>query len=93
MAKTLIVFSVLMSVLLITSLFGNFVFAQNTKIKTISKNDEKKNTSDKAKAFADVLRKKILEKYHNDYKSKKEDSKKQIALDAKKKLDSKKLSK
>lgn len=92
MPKALIIFSVLMSVLLITSYSSNFVFAQsNTKIKNIS-NDDKKNPS-KAKAFADEMRKKILEKYHNDYKSKKLDSKKQIALEAKKKLDSKKYSK
>ncbi|WP_100181732.1 hypothetical protein [Candidatus Nitrosotenuis aquarius] len=92
MPKSLIVFSVLMSVLLITSYSSNFVFAQsNTKIKNIS-SDDKKNTS-KAKVFADEMRKKVLEKYHNDYKSKKLDSKKQIALEAKKKLDSKKYSK
>lgn len=92
MPKALIIFSVLMSVLLITSYSSNFVFAQsNTKIKNVS-NDDKKNPS-KAKAFADEMRKKILEKYHNDYKSKKLDSKKQIALEAKKKLDSKKYSK
>jgi len=81
-----------MSVLLITSYSSNFVFAQsNTKIKSVT-SDDKKNTS-KAKAFADEMRKKILEKYHDDYKSKKADSKKQIALEAKKKLDSKKYSK
>lgn len=92
MPKSLIVFSVLMSVLLITSYSSNFVFAQSkTKIKNIS-SDDKKNTS-KAKVFADEMRKKVLEKYHNDYKSKKLDSKKQIALEAKKKLDSKKYSK
>ncbi|MBM3904392.1 MAG: hypothetical protein FJ357_04600 [Thaumarchaeota archaeon] len=92
MSKTLVIFSVLMSVLLITSYSSNFVFAQsNTKIKSVT-SDDKKNTS-KAKAFADEMRKKILEKYHDDYKSKKADSKKQIALEAKKKLDSKKYSK
>lgn len=87
MTKTLIVFSILMSVLLITALSGNFVFAQTGKIKTSVVN-EKKSTDSKAKAFAEEMRKKVLEKFHNDYKSKKEDSKKQIALEAKKKLDS-----
>jgi hypothetical protein len=92
MPKTLIVFSVLMSVLLITSYSSNFVFAQSsTKIKNIA-SDDKKNIN-KAKAFADEMRKKVLEKYHDDYKSKKLDSKKQIALEAKKKLDFKKYSK
>ena len=88
------IFSIVMSVLLITSLSSNFAFAQTSiKIKTVAMNDQKKISSDKAKAFADEMRKKVLEKFHNDYKSKKEDSKKQIALEAKKKLDSTKYSK
>lgn len=94
MSKTLVVFSVVLSVLLIAGVSGNFVSAQTGKIKPVYINEEKKKTNDKAKAFADEMRKKVLEKYHNDYKSKKQDSKKQIALDAKKKLNSsKKLTK
>jgi len=88
------IFSIVMSVLLITSLSSNFAFAQTgTKIKTVAMNDQKKISGDKAKAFADEMRKKVLERFHNDYKSKKEDSKKQIALEAKKKMDSAKSSK
>lgn len=93
MSKTLVVFSAVLSVLLIMSMSSNFAFAQTGKIKLVAANEEKKKTSDMAKVFAEEMRKKVLEKYHNDYKSKKYDSKKQIALDAKKKLDSKKLTK
>jgi formate-dependent nitrite reductase cytochrome c552 subunit len=94
MSKSIVAFSIVLSVLLIMGVSSNFAFAQNGKIKLVAANEEKKKTVDKAKAFAEEMRKKVLEKYHNDYKSKKEDSKKQIALDAKKKLSSsKKLTK
>jgi formate-dependent nitrite reductase cytochrome c552 subunit len=94
MSKTLVAFSIVLSVLLIMGVSSNFVFAQTGKIKLVAANEEKKKTAEQAKAFAEEMRKKVLEKYHNDYKSKKDDSKKQIALDAKKKLNSsKKLTK
>jgi formate-dependent nitrite reductase cytochrome c552 subunit len=92
MSKTLVAFSIVLSVLLIAGVSSNFAYAQTGKINPVYINEEKK-TSDMAKSFAEEMRKKALEKYHNDYKSKKEDSKKQIALEAKKKIDSKKLTK
>ena len=94
MSKTLSAFSIVLSVLLITSMSNNFALAQTGKIKLVTANEEKKKTAENAKAFAEEMRKKMIEKYHNDYKSKKDDSKKQTALDAKKKLNSsKKLTK
>jgi hypothetical protein len=85
--SSLVLFSILISVLLVCAgESGNFAFAKpyDQQIK-ITK--EKTKLTEKAKALAEEARNKILEKTLKDSKSKKEDAKKQIALEAKKKLD------
>ncbi|MEM2160808.1 MAG: hypothetical protein QXN55_07645 [Candidatus Nitrosotenuis sp.] len=95
MTKTILVFSIVMSVLLFcANLSGNHVFAKpsDAKPKTITNLEEKKKINN-AKSLAEELRQKMLEKIHQDYKSKKDNSKKQIALEAIKKLDTAKSKK
>lgn len=95
MTKIILVFSIVMSMLLFcANMSGNYVFAKpsDIKLKTTTNLEEKKKINS-AKSLAEEMRQKMLEKIHQDYKSKKDNSKKQIALEAIKKLDSKKLKK
>ncbi|MGQ0605549.1 MAG: hypothetical protein ACT4OD_01150 [Candidatus Nitrosotenuis sp.] len=83
MTKTIFVISILMSVMLFCAgASGNFAFAKTSNEKGIMTPEEKKKFVKNAQALAEELRKKALEKIHNDSKAKKSDSKKQIALDA-----------
>lgn len=93
MTRFLFAFSVLMSALLLCAGVSGNAFAKPSdgKIKNMSFDDQKKN--DKTKALAEEIRKKALEKSLKDSKSKKDASKKQIALVAKKTLDYRKPSK
>lgn len=90
MTKTLLVFSIAMFVLLFcASVSGNYVSAKpsDTKLKTATNLEEKKKINS-AKSLAEEMRQKMLEKMYQDHKSKKDNSKKQIALEAIKKLGS-----
>ncbi|MFM8658745.1 MAG: hypothetical protein ACKOCQ_02255 [Candidatus Nitrosotenuis sp.] len=85
MTKTLIVLSIFMVALLSCGvLSGNYAFAKPSSSITAQ---EKMKSSYNAKQLAEETRKKALEKTHLEFKAKKDDSKKQIALEAMKKLD------
>ena len=84
MERTLVMFSVLMSALLFcSSASGNFAFAKSSDIV------QKKKQIENARALAEELRKKALEKLEQELKTKQDVYKKQIALSAIKKQDSK----
>ena len=84
MEKTLLAFSIVMSALLFCGIVsGNYAAAKSyVDPKTIL---EKKKLADAAKKLAEDMRKKALEKMQQELKSKKDNSKKQIALEAIKK--------
>ncbi|NDF47999.1 MAG: hypothetical protein EB158_07445 [Nitrosopumilaceae archaeon] len=85
MTKTLTALSVLMAVLLSCGvLSANPASAKSSNFMT---EQEKMKSSYNAKQLAEETRKKALEKTHLEFKAKKDDSKKQIALEAMKKID------
>jgi hypothetical protein len=85
MTRIILVFSIVMSALLFCGIVsGNYALAK-PYVDSAMFIKEKKKLADNAKQLAEETRKKILEKAKQELKLKKDNSKKQIALEAMKK--------